>query len=78
MTIKNAIKKLEKNGFMVTTGNTGNIFAVNPNYTRWIEVMKNGGGSEDVAGIDVRTTELRYHANTFCDNISQAIRVAMS
>lgn len=81
MTIQNAIKKLEKHGFKTTIGNTGNVFAVNPHYKRWIEVMRNGN-SDDIAVIDLRTPGqdddimTDYHAGTFCDNITQAIRYA--
>lgn len=81
MTIQNAIKKLEKNGFMTTVGNTGNVIAVNPKYRRWIEVLKNGY-TDDVSVIDLRTPGhdddimTDYHAGTFCNNITQAIRYA--
>lgn len=82
MTIQNAVNKLEKAGFMVTKGNTGNIFAVNPNYRRWIEVTRNGY-TQNVATIDLRTRgqddeiQSDYHAGVFCHNITQAIRLAI-
>lgn len=84
MTIQNAIKKLEKNGFKVKQVDNGakfnrNYVATNPNHRRFIEVLTQG---DDVSIIDLRTPghedELMtdYHAGTFCDNIAQAIRYA--
>jgi hypothetical protein len=84
MTIQNAIKKLEKNGFKVEKSEfdkpeqyNRTFYATNPSYKRFIEIMTQG---DDLSIIDLRTPGhdddlmTDYHAGTFCKNITQAIR----
>jgi hypothetical protein len=80
MTLQNAIKKLNKNGFAVES--VGNMFsAAIENGKDVIEFFRNGG-SEEVTCISVRRKDdesdsMRdYCAGCFVDNISQAIRIA--
>lgn len=83
MTITNAIKKLEKSGFKVTNSitNPGIYTAEKDGLKRFINFYSNGG-TDDICIIDLRTKgreddlQSDYHAGTFCDNISQAIRYA--
>ena len=80
MKITNAIKKLEKAGFNVTA--YGCQFAAQRG-NDIIEFSKNGGGSDSVICIRVRSVNDQddsysdYSAGVFCDNISQAIRLAV-
>lgn len=79
MKVTNAIKKLEKAGFKVTNDD-GNFSAKKGN--EFIEFFQNGGGSEEVVCIRVRSANdhddcMRdYCAGVFCNNITQAIRLA--
>lgn len=83
MTIINAIKKLEKNGFVIKEweNNKGIMSARKEGYKHYIDIFRNGGEySNDIAVIDVRSPDMLddpmtdYHAGTFCENITQAIR----
>lgn len=81
MQIINAIKKLEKNGFKVVKDETRgrNYIAGKVGNRHFIEIYEQDGR---VCLIDLRTKgyeddiQSDYHAGTFCDNISQAIRLA--
>ena len=79
MKVQNAIKKLEKAGFNVTKDGTR--FSAQKN-NDFVEFIQNGGGSETVICIRVRHVNDHddsmsdYTAGVFCDNISQAIRLA--
>jgi len=79
MKITNAIKKLEKAGFEVI--NYGKKFSARRS-NDIIEFHQNGGGSDQVICIRVRSANdhddsmTDYSAGVFCDNISQAIRLA--
>jgi hypothetical protein len=80
MTIPNAIKKLEKNGFKVEESKhiKGRYIATLENNRHHIEFIDQDG---EVIVIDLRTkghdddVMTDYHAGIFCDNISQAIRL---
>ena len=80
--LKNAIKKLEKNGFAITNNtNSGIIIANKEDKTRYIIIRRNGGDlSDSIATIQVRKqycdddTTTDYFAGVFCRNITQAIR----
>lgn len=91
MNISNAISKLEKAGFKVElskfcepTAFNKRYTATNPNYKSYIEVLTqyDTEGKGTVSVIDLRTPGEEddlmsdYHAGTFCDNITQAIRYA--
>ena len=79
MDTKNAIKKLEKKGFEVKKTEGGMYVAKNPNLRHFIQFYDQEGR---VIIIDLRTPGQEddimsdYHAGTFCDNITQAIRYA--
>jgi hypothetical protein len=84
MTIENAIKKLQKNGFKVTEDSNSGVYnrdfkAVNPQHRKYLQISSQDG---EVCLIDLRTPGYEddsmtdYHAGTFCDNISQAILLA--
>ncbi len=86
MTLQNAIKKLQNNGFRVTEDENSGVYnrnfkAINPQYRTYLEILSQDG---EVCIIDLRTpghdddSMTDYHAGTFCDNISQAIRLATS
>lgn len=82
MTVANAIKKLEKNGFKVTKqGESRFYIAERPGSQNYIQFLTNGY-TDDIATVDLRRygnedDPMRdYHAGTFCDNITQAIRLA--
>lgn len=87
MTIQNATKKLEKAGFKVELSKFSKLedfnrkyIATNPTIKRYIEINTQYGDS--IAVIDLRTpghdddSMTDYHAGTFCENITQAIRYA--
>ena len=82
MKITNAIKKLEKAGFKVTNEDSQRFAARRENRTHVVEFMKNGGNCDQVICIRVRRANdlddmmTDYCAGVWCDNISQAIRVA--
>ncbi len=85
MKISNAIKKLEKVGFKVTNDEElrSQLFvARRENSTHVVEFMKNGGNSDQVTCIRVKRVNDQddimtdYFAGVWCDNITQAIRVA--
>mgnify|MGYP000906961277 FL=1 len=79
MKITNAIKKLEKAGFEVI--NDGSRFSASRK-NDIIEFIQNGGGSDQAICIRIMSANDQddmmtdYCAGTFCDNISQAIRIA--
>lgn len=78
MTAANAIKKLTKAGFEVTEKG---IFITAKKDRNVIDLAKNGG-SENIATIRVRSvcdhddSRMDYSAGVFCDNVSQAIKLA--
>ncbi len=77
MKVSNAIKKLSKYGNVTQDGQFFRIIQD----TREIQFARNGS-SEDIICIRVRSIHDKddfmtdYHAGTFCDNITQAIRLA--
>tara|TARA_R110002153_G_scaffold100777_2_gene236814 strand:+ start:1434 stop:1676 length:243 start_codon:yes stop_codon:yes gene_type:complete len=79
MKITNAIKKLQKAGFEVI--NDGSRFSASRE-SNIIEFIQNGGGSDQAICIRVMSADDQddvmtdYSAGTYCDNISQAIRIA--
>lgn len=82
MTLQNAIKKLEKNGFKVTQKDNTKFYVAEQEGNRhYIEILKNYG-NDDISVIDLRRYGQEddwltdYHAGTFCDNINQAIRLS--
>lgn len=81
MQLKNAIKKLKKNGYETKVSH-GLYTARKINSSDLIEFRVNGRGSELVTGVRVRSESDRdeamidYHAGVWCKNISQAIAVA--
>lgn len=84
MTTPNAIKKLEKAGYTVklVSGNKNRQYtATKDNHRRFINFYDQEG---HVIIIDLRTkgheddSMTDYHAGTFCDNISQALRLAQN
>jgi hypothetical protein len=81
MTIKNAIKKLERNGFKVSNKEDRFFFAEKENSSDVIEFFKNGG-TQNVICINVRSRDDHhdsmsdYSAGVFVRNISQAIAIA--
>lgn len=92
ITTQNAIKKLEKAGFKVEQSKfdkpnqyNRRFYAHHPNLRHYIELCTQGGDEHqagEVCVIDLRTpgqnddSMTDYHAGTFCDNITQAIRYA--
>ena len=79
MTTKAAIKKLEKNGFTVTS-NSNRFLASHPKTFQVIGFYRNGN-SDDVTCINVRSyddhSDARsdYSAGTYVDTITGAIRL---
>ncbi len=79
MKVTNAIKKLEKAGY--TVKQNGHQFTAENGSLRVIEFCKNGSDSDLVTCIRIRAKCDRddvmtdYCAGTWCDNISQAIRI---
>jgi hypothetical protein len=80
MKVANATKKLAKAGFDVKTAGSRIIAKMGRNV---IEATANGGDyADEIATIRVRSVcdtdhiETDYFAGTYCDNISQAIRLA--
>ena len=80
MTTANAVKKLAKAGFEVTTN--GRFIAAKKG-SRVIDMSTNGGDLVGtVATIKVRSVldrdqvEIDYSAGVYCDNVSQAIKLA--
>ena len=85
MTIQNAIKKLEKNGFKVTSWpHRKDIFTARKEGLRHYINFYQNGDSDNIYVIDLRTEGYEddimtdYHAGTFCDSITQAIRRAVN
>lgn len=86
MKVQNAIKKLEKAGFVITKGCYNGVVrswsAKHQSSKYLIEFLRNGI-SENVICIKVRAEndisdiQSDYHAGIFVDNISRAIRLAM-
>lgn len=83
MQVQNAIKKLERAGFTVTPDKyTASFTATKQGFRRYIRIYRNGGEySESVSIVELRTKgheddiQRDYNAGTFCDNVSQAIRL---
>ncbi len=83
MKIVNAIKKLKKNGYKVTSDKS-RYTATKEGERHYIELMSQISyeGEEEVIIIDVRRegqaddSMTDYHAGTFCDNLSQALAIA--
>lgn len=79
MKVTNAIKKLEKAGFAVIK-DSARYSARRKNDI--IEFMQNGGGSDQAICIRIMSANdhddmmTDYSAGTWCDNLSQAIRLA--
>jgi len=79
MKVTNAIKKLEKAGFEVIK-DAARYSARRKNDI--IEFIQNGGGSDQAICIRIMSANDRddmmtdYSAGTYCDNLSQAIRLA--
>jgi hypothetical protein len=80
MKITNAIKKLQKAGFEVI--NDGSRFSAR-RANNIVEFIKNGGDSDQAICIRVLSANDHddimsdYCAGTYCDNLSQAIRIAV-
>jgi hypothetical protein len=82
MKYSNAIKKLKKNGFTVKEDGEGQVWATIGN--REVDFFCNGKFSQDGEICCIRTRALSdkddvmtdYSAGVFCDNLSQAIRLA--
>jgi translation initiation factor IF-2 len=79
MQVKNAIKKLEKAGFSVSS-NGRNVTAKKG--TKVISVSANGGDMVDqVATVRVRSamdmdcSQTDYFAGVYCDSVTQAIKI---
>ena len=79
MKITNAIKKLEKAGFKINK--SGGLYSAKRG-SDIINFRKNGGDSDQVICIRVRSEcdqddqMTDYFAGVFCNNITQAIRLA--
>ena len=79
MKITNAIKKLEKAGFEVI--NEGSRYSARRE-NGIVEFIQNGGGSDQAICIRIMSVNDQddimtdYSAGTYCDNLSQAIRLA--
>ena len=79
MKITNAIKKLEKAGFEVI--NEGSRYSARRE-NDIVEFIQNGGGSDQAICIRIMSADDQddmmtdYSAGTYCDNLSQAIRLA--
>ena len=79
MTIKSAIKKLEKNGYAVTS--SGNIFLASKTASRHVIGFHRNGRQDEVTCISVRShddhSDARsdYVAGTYVDTITGAIRL---
>ena len=79
MKVTNAIKKLEKAGFEVIK-DAARYSARRKNDI--IEFIQNGGGSDQAICIRIMSANdhddmmTDYSAGTYCDNLSQAIRLA--
>ena len=80
MQVQNAVKKLEKAGFTVSS-QSPNAFRAYKGGRSEINFRKNGGDSTEVVCIEVRTVGAKddsmtdYFAGTWCDNITQAIKI---
>lgn len=81
MTVKNALTKLEKNGFSVHEDR--NCFSASKLNSRYlIEFIKNGGSSQSITCITVRREDdhsdmmTDYFAGTWCKNLTYAIKLA--
>ena len=79
MKITNAIKKLEKAGFEVI--NEGSRYSARRE-NDIVEFIQNGGDSDQAICIRIMSVNDQddimtdYSAGTYCDNLSQAIRLA--
>jgi hypothetical protein len=79
MTTQAAIKKLEKNGFTVTSSRS-HFLASHPDARSVIEFFRNGG-SDEVVCISVRQRDEKndvmtdYFAGTYTNTITSAIRL---
>lgn len=78
MKIQNAISKLTKSGFNITT--SGQFFTANKQGLKYVIEFWRNGSSEDITCISYRHEDDKsdsmtdYCANFFCDNLTQAIR----
>jgi hypothetical protein len=82
MLIANAIRKLQRAGFIVCEGERG-VAAKRPGARRIVEMSRNGGDSRDrVATIKVRGVNdhddvlTDYFAGSYVNSVAQAIRWA--
>ena len=83
-TVKHAIGKLQSNGYIVENIQDRNdiFIATKKGQHRFIKFFRNGGGSENIAVIDVCSPSnpddimTDYHGGSFADNITQAMRRA--
>ena len=79
MTVANAVKKLSKAGFEVTSNRTG---YTGRKGSQVIEFGRVSTDSDTIFGVKVRSASdndsaiCDYSAGVWCDNISQAIRLA--
>ena len=79
MKVTNAIKKLEKAGCKVI--NEGSRYSARRE-NDIVEFIQNGGGSDQAICIRIMSVNDQddimtdYFAGTYCDNLSQAIRLA--
>lgn len=84
MEIKNAIRKLEKSGYLVSGSGSTGFRAVKSGLSYVVEFRQNGGGSEEVVCIRVRhvvdidDSQSDYSAGAWFGNITQAIKFADS
>lgn len=82
MKIENAIKKLNKTGFVVTQKE--NLFSAKKEGCRYLVEFWRNGNSDEATCIGYRhegdesDSMIDYCATFFCDNITQAIRRAQS
>ena len=81
MTTTAATRKLEKAGFKVEDLEFG--FHASSESTPWVIEFHRNGRTENITCINVRRANdhhnsmTDYSAGTFCDNITQAIRLAI-
>jgi hypothetical protein len=84
MTITSAIKKLNKNGFDVSVSSDGNCFSAKSHRQYIVSFYRNGSSSDQITCIGVHkqgeecdiTTD--YFPKIYCDNITYAIKLALS
>jgi hypothetical protein len=80
MTVANAVKKLAKSGFEVTGSD---MRFSGRNGLRVVEFSRTGRDSDSIGCIKVRSvndnddSQSDYSAGVWCDNLSQAIKLAL-